>query len=1132
MGSLIYMVYFFIIRDCVVAMFFIAIFLFILKLYGGTMKKIKVLGGVVFAVVLCICVLISFGEDEKKQITIQSNGNQDENSILNKNSEDGMEVSKPEEGIEYIGDDKNALKNSTDESIKSDVIIDINTSEETTKNHIIQGEEVSNRDDFVDWDELIDSDDDGLPDTYENDIGTDIYKSDTDDDGLPDGYESLYSITNPLNKYSLDNGIIDAELDLDYDGLGTLEEYEYGTDPLEADTDFDGVYDSCEVKIYGTSPLLYDTDEDTLSDGIEIEMGLSPLNASTYGYNDKEHSCKVNIENDSEILYKINQNNDEYQLNLIIEGNGQAFSDIFVRESAYTDIIDSEYVLGIIPEIMCYEENGISSIVLEFEISDKNINEEQEVSAFAGVNKYNIFKYDEEEKLLYPIDTYTGEKDNVIGTVANELGTYCIIDMEKWLGDLGFDVVENDMGNYTFEETAVQEHSLERVDELSEKSSDNNLQVFNVAEDEMTITQEEEWAGGEIIPFTILESQVLPEENIDVVFVFNNYIEKLSKQEFTLIKENIVIISEYLFNGSESARVYIIDQYGELVCASAKQDYASDIYQVKEMVNKLSNIKYVSANLYTQVNTLINSTSLRNDAKIVSVFIGNTYCSSPEVVYENIVKNKIQSVFVSPQTQEGSFCDILASETDGILLYNYIDFSKDLIKHIYGYLPTIHYIPYTIVSSTGLSVVTLKNEIKKDGKTKSDTDKLSDWDEIAQDKVTIKDDGSVILPNYWDYLYTYFQKKLLSSGWIARYSHLRNKDGKTLEEMLSEIYVLPINSDPTKEDSDGDGIKDDEEVSWNGIDERYKDLSPLHKDTVETLFPEITESGYNNRAYSTYITVADNDVTLHVKAYFTGDAEMRAIEVLKSEDLSFGYQRETDAILDRLGEDCTMKDLIIDGIKERWEGSYEGNEFDFHNGLFVNFSIDFVEDFNPEVGERSIEIKLNNGVCGISNHWTWDWKTNSSKIVEIYTSYCDLSLHKGEDGLNCEKYLSKKYNIATYAGTIAHEFGHVFGLKDMYASASDNYGYEPISNDELLYNKDAFGLPESNGIMMYNGRAVTNDIEMIMLAFCENEVQYYVPYSIWNKMSKAIKCTTLFREENNPDKTYFWNDILYTFQII
>lgn len=50
----------------------------------------------------------------------------------------------------------------------------------------------------------------------------------------------------------------------------------------------------------------------------------------------------------------------------------------------------------------------------------------------------------------------------------------------------------------------------------------------------------------------------------------------------------------------------------------------------------------------------------------------------------------------------------------------------------------------------------------------------------------------------------------------------------------------------------------------------------------------------------------------------------------------------------------------------------------------------------------------------------------------------------------------------------AHEFGHAFGLKDMYASANDNNGYEPIANDELKYNKNTFGLSEGNGIMMYH----------------------------------------------------------------
>ena len=66
--------------------------------------------------------------------------------------------------------------------------------------------------------------------------------------------------------------------------------------------------------------------------------------------------------------------------------------------------------------------------------------------------------------------------------------------------------------------------------------------------------------------------------------------------------------------------------------------------------------------------------------------------------------------------------------------------------------------------------------------------------------------------------------------------------------------------------------------------------------------------------------------------------------------------------------------------------------------------------------------------------------------------------------------------------------------------------------------------------MMYNGRAVTNDIEMIILAFCENKEQYYVPFGIGNRMSKAIKCETLFRNEQNDGKIYIWNNAQYKFQ--
>ncbi|HCF95444.1 MAG TPA: hypothetical protein DEW46_10310, partial [Verrucomicrobia bacterium] len=54
---------------------------------------------------------------------------------------------------------------------------------------------------------------------------------DSDDDGLPDPYEEA----NGLNPYDAS----DAGADSDSDGLSNLEEFELGTDPQTADTDDD-----------------------------------------------------------------------------------------------------------------------------------------------------------------------------------------------------------------------------------------------------------------------------------------------------------------------------------------------------------------------------------------------------------------------------------------------------------------------------------------------------------------------------------------------------------------------------------------------------------------------------------------------------------------------------------------------------------------------------------------------------------------------------------------------------------------------------------------------------------------------------------------------------------------------------
>jgi hypothetical protein len=95
---------------------------------------------------------------------------------------------------------------------------------------------------------LLDSDADGIPDADETAIyGTDPANADSDFDGVADGAE-LAAGTNPLLADSA------AVVDTDGDGLLDGDELAFGTDPGIADSDGDGWLDGDEVSI-GTDPL-------------------------------------------------------------------------------------------------------------------------------------------------------------------------------------------------------------------------------------------------------------------------------------------------------------------------------------------------------------------------------------------------------------------------------------------------------------------------------------------------------------------------------------------------------------------------------------------------------------------------------------------------------------------------------------------------------------------------------------------------------------------------------------------------------------------------------------------------------------------------------------------------------------
>jgi len=122
-----------------------------------------------------------------------------------------------------------------------------------------------------------DTDNDGLSDYDEviQAVGqrTNPAALDTDNDGLTDGQERLITFTDPNDSDSNDNGILDGNEDRDGDGLLDFQELNLtGTSFMIADDDQDGLLDAYE-----------DSDSDGLSNILEVIIGSNPLNSDTDG---------------------------------------------------------------------------------------------------------------------------------------------------------------------------------------------------------------------------------------------------------------------------------------------------------------------------------------------------------------------------------------------------------------------------------------------------------------------------------------------------------------------------------------------------------------------------------------------------------------------------------------------------------------------------------------------------------------------------------------------------------------------------------------------------------------------------------------------------------------------------------
>lgn len=327
-------------------------------------------------------------------------------------------------------------------------------------------------------------------------------------------------------------------------------------------------------------------------------------------------------------------------------------------------------------------------------------------------------------------------------------------------------------------------------------------------------------------------------------------------------------------------------------------------------------------------------------------------------------------------------------------------------------------------------------------------------------------DGSIQLLKYEEIIKKMGEELFYVENGLERYCSAtgENDDKPKKIESLLECHILPIISDPTNKDGDGDGILDINE-KWNGIDERYKNISPLKADTIETLYPELKIRGVNDDSRRVFVKTKDNTITLNV----------RISKHLKQEE----------------------KNWIKQALNQYWAGEYKGNIYDFYDGMTVSVKINLIESISTNCinvfFEKTSDISKRSYTRSIF----------ANKPVRIYYTGNEPEL-----------------------STIAHEFGHVFGLDDAYLeldpeqfrySLSSNYGLMPYN----FINGECEVEP-INEMMICNKKVYANDIEMILEAKSKYSEQHFI-HGTLSPVSKAIKSPYLLYLSPNYELYYYDN---------